>query len=127
MEFRILGSIEAEDDGRTLDLGGLRERTLLARLLLSANHVVSADRIAEDLWSGSPPAHSTATLRVYISRLRRVLGRHAGTLLTQAHGYRLNVGKDQLDAARFERLVRAADADMAARPRKSRRYPARGP
>jgi predicted ATPase/DNA-binding SARP family transcriptional activator len=114
VEFRILGSIEAEDDGRTLELGGLRERTLLTRLLLSANHVVSADRLAEDLWSGNPPPHSTATLRVYISRLRRVLGRHAGILLTQAHGYRLKVGKDQLDAARFERLVRDADADMAA-------------
>ena len=114
MEFRILGSIEAEDNGLTLDLGGLRERTLLARLLLSANQVVSADRLAEDLWSGSPPPHSTATLRVYISRLRRVLGRHADILLTQAPGYRLNVTDDQLDALRFERLIAAAEADMAA-------------
>ena len=114
MEFRILGSVEAEDNGLTLDLGGLRERTLLARLLLSANQVVSADRLAEDLWSGNPPPHSTATLRVYISRLRRVLGRHADILLTQAPGYRLNVTDDQLDALRFERLVAAAEADMAA-------------
>ena len=114
MEFRILGSVEAEDNGLPLDLGGLRERTLLARLLLSANQVVSADRLAEDLWSGNPPPHSTATLRVYISRLRRVLGRHADILLTQAPGYRLNVTDGQLDALRFERLVAAAEADMAA-------------
>jgi predicted ATPase/DNA-binding SARP family transcriptional activator len=114
VEFRILGSVEADDDGRTLDLGGLRERTLLARLLLSANRVVSADRLAEDLWSGRPPPHSMATLRVYISRLRRVLGPHAGALLTQAPGYRLNVAADELDAARFERLVLAAEADLAA-------------
>jgi predicted ATPase/DNA-binding SARP family transcriptional activator len=114
VEFRILGSVEAEDNGLTLDLGGLRERTLLARLLLSANQVVSADRLAEDLWSGNPPPHSTATLRVYISRLRRVLGRNADILLTQAPGYRLNVIDDQLDALHFERLVAAAEADMAA-------------
>jgi predicted ATPase/DNA-binding SARP family transcriptional activator len=114
VEFRILGSVEAEDNGLTLDLGGQRERTLLARLLLSANQVVSADRLAEDLWSGDPPPHSAATLRVYISRLRRVLGRHADVLLTQAPGYRLNVADDQLDAARFERLVQAAEAEMAA-------------
>ncbi len=114
MEFRILGSIEADDDGLALDLGGLRERTLLARLLLSANRVVSADRLAEDLWSGDPPPHSLATLRVYISRLRRALGPQASALLTRAPGYRLNVDDDQLDAARFDRLVRAADADMAA-------------
>jgi predicted ATPase/DNA-binding SARP family transcriptional activator/Tfp pilus assembly protein PilF len=114
VEFRILGSVEAEDNGLTLDLGGLRERTLLARLLLSANQVVSADRLAEDLWSGNPPPHSTATLRVYISRLRRVLGPHADILLTQAPGYRLNVTDGQLDALRFERMVAAAEADMAA-------------
>jgi predicted ATPase/DNA-binding SARP family transcriptional activator len=114
VEFRILGSVEADDHGRILDLGGLRERTLLARLLLSANRVVSADRLADDLWSGQPPPHSMATLRVYISRLRRVLGPHASALLTQAPGYRLNVAPDELDAARFERLVAAATADLAA-------------
>jgi predicted ATPase/DNA-binding SARP family transcriptional activator/Tfp pilus assembly protein PilF len=114
MQFRILGSIEVEDDGLRIDLGGLRERALLACLLLSANRVVSAGRLAEDLWSGSPPPHSTATLRVYIARLRRVLGAQASLLVTQAPGYRLNVEDDQLDALRFEGLVRAAEADMAA-------------
>ena len=114
MQFRILGSIEVEDNGLRIDLGGLRERALLACLLLSANRVVSAGRLAEDLWSGSPPPHSTATLRVYIARLRRVLGPQAGLLVTQAPGYRLNVEDDQLDALRFEVLVRAAEADMAA-------------
>src|SRR5215472_7783594 len=114
VEFRILGPIEAEENGLATDLGGLRERTLLARLLLSANRVVSADRLADDLWSGTLPPHSPATLRVYISRLRRVLGRHAGALVTQAPGYLLAVDGDQLDATRFERLVAAAEADMAA-------------
>src|SRR5260370_12159620 len=36
VEFRILGSVEVTDGGLVRDLGGLRERTLLARLLLSA-------------------------------------------------------------------------------------------
>jgi SARP family transcriptional regulator, regulator of embCAB operon len=114
VEFRILGPVEADDHGLALDLGGLRERTLLVRLLLSANRVVPAYRLAEDLWSGDPPPHSMATLRVYISRLRRALGPHAGVLLTQAPGYRLSLRDDQLDAARFEALVLAADADLAA-------------
>jgi predicted ATPase/DNA-binding SARP family transcriptional activator len=118
VEFRILGPVEVEDNGLKLDLGGLRERALLARLLLSANLVVSADRLADDLWSGSPPPHSMATLRVYISRLRRALGAHAGLLVTQAPGYRLNVPGAELDAVRFERLVQAAEADLGAgRPR----------
>jgi DNA-binding SARP family transcriptional activator len=114
VEFRILGAVEVGDDGRTLDLGGPRERTLLARLLLAANQAVSTDRLAEDLWSGDPPPHSLATLRVYVSRLRRALGPHGGALLTQAPGYRLDVRDGQLDAARFEWLVRAGEADLAA-------------
>jgi len=114
VEFRILGPIEAEEDGLKLDLGGLRERALLARFLLSANRVVSADRLADDLWSGNPPPHSMATLRVYISRLRRALGARAGLLVTQAPGYRLNVTGAELDAARFESLVHGAEADLAA-------------
>ena len=114
MQFRILGSVEAEDNGQTLDLGGLRERVLLARLLLSANQVVSVGRLAEDLWSGGPPPHGTATVRVYIARLRRVLGPHASLLVTQPPGYRLNVDDDQFDALRFEKLLRSAEAAMSA-------------
>jgi DNA-binding SARP family transcriptional activator len=114
MQFRILGSVEVDVNGRTLDLGGLRERALLARLLLSANRVVSAAQLADDLWSDDPPPHGLATLRVYVSRLRRVLGPQAGILVTQAPGYRLNVDDDQLDALRFERLVRAGNESMAA-------------
>jgi len=116
VEFRILGSVEVVDDGLVRDLGGLRERTLLARLLLSAGQVVSAERLAEDLWAGQPPAHWTATLRVYVSRLRRALGGGGGSaaVTTQPPGYRITLGESELDADRFARLVAAARDDLAA-------------
>ena len=114
MEFRILGSVEVADDGVTKDLGGLRERTLLARLLLSAGEVVSADRLAEDLWAGRPPPQCMATLRVYISRLRRALGPASAALLTQPPGYRMVISPGQLDASRFVGLVAAGHQDLAA-------------
>ena len=112
MEFRILGSVEVDSSGLAVDLGGLRERTLLARLLLAAGQVVSADRLADDLWAGEPPPHSMATLRVYVSRLRRALGPAAGALLTQPPGYRLQLEAGQLDASRFEHLVTAARREL---------------
>ena len=114
MEFRILGSVEVADDGVTKDLGGLRERTLLARLLLSAGQVVSADRLAEDLWAGRPPPQCLATLRVYISRLRRALGPASAALLTQPPGYRMVISPGQLDASRFAGLVAAGRQELAA-------------
>jgi predicted ATPase/DNA-binding SARP family transcriptional activator len=113
VEFRILGSVEVSDDGQVKDLGGLRERTLLARLLLSAGQVVSADRLADDLWEGDPPPHCMATLRVYISRLRRALGSGSGAVATHPPGYRLVLGEGELDAHRFDGLVAAARSDLA--------------
>jgi predicted ATPase/DNA-binding SARP family transcriptional activator len=95
-------------------LAGRVSGALLARLLLSANQVVSVSRLAEDLWSGGPPPQGVATVRVYVARLRRALGPHASLLVTQPPGYRLNVDDDQLDALRFEKLLRSAEAAMPA-------------
>ena len=50
MEFRILGPLEALDDGRQIDLGGAKQRALLAMLLLHPNEVVSQDRLIEAVW-----------------------------------------------------------------------------
>jgi predicted ATPase/DNA-binding SARP family transcriptional activator len=106
VQFRILGTVEvADDEGHTVDVGGPRERTLLARLLVSVNRMVPAEQLADDIWAGHPPQHSPATLRVYISRLRQALGPAAAALITQPPGYRLDVEAGHLDSARFERLV----------------------
>ena len=113
VEFRILGSVEVSDDGVVKDLGGLRERTLLARLLLADGQVVSADRLADDLWAGQPPPHYMATLRVYISRLRRALGSGSDAVATYPPGYRIVLADGELDAHRFASLVAGAAADMA--------------
>lgn len=110
MEFRILGPVEMGERGHAADLGGPRERALLARLLVSANHVVAAHQIADDLWSGNPPPRSLATLRVYVSRLRRALGPSASALVTRQPGYGLYIAADDLDASRFGRLASAGTA-----------------
>src|SRR5215211_4561613 len=55
MEFRLLGALEVEDDGRVLALGGSKPRTLLASLLLRANAVVGRDVLVEELWGGDQP------------------------------------------------------------------------
>jgi DNA-binding SARP family transcriptional activator len=47
MEFRILGSLEVEVDGRLLDLGGAVQRRVLAALLLNPNRVVPIERLVD--------------------------------------------------------------------------------
>jgi len=112
MEFRILGPLEVHDGAVPVAVPGAKERALLADLLVHAGRVVAADRLIEDLWGERPPGNPVNTLQGRVSALRRALGPVAARLATRPPGYRLDVDPEQVDAARFERLV--ADADRAA-------------
>jgi DNA-binding SARP family transcriptional activator len=113
MEFRILGPLEAVDDGHAVPLGGSKQRMLLALLLSTPNRPVSVDRLVDVLWSGDPPAAASNALQYHVSRLRKVLGNGA-SIVTQEPGYVIELDSDQLDILRFEHLVsEAAHADAA--------------
>jgi DNA-binding SARP family transcriptional activator len=49
MEFRVLGPIEAIEDGRRLQVASGRQLALLGLLLIHANRPISADRIIDEL------------------------------------------------------------------------------
>jgi DNA-binding SARP family transcriptional activator len=102
MEFRILGPLEVDSDGQALDLGGTKQRSLLAVLLLHANQVVSRDRLVEALWESDPPETAHKALQVHVSGLRKLLGKER--LETRPPGYLLRVADDELDLGRFGRL-----------------------
>jgi DNA-binding SARP family transcriptional activator len=50
VEFRILGPLEAWTAGRRLELGGPRQRSVLAVLLLHAGEVVPAGALIDEVW-----------------------------------------------------------------------------
>jgi DNA-binding SARP family transcriptional activator len=112
MDFRILGPIEALDEGREVALGGSRQRALLAVLLLHAGETLSSDRLIDALWGESPPAGAPKALQVQVSRLRKALG-PADMLVTRDHGYRLELDPERLDASRFERGVAEGGSELA--------------
>jgi len=105
-EFRVLGPLEVTAEGEPLALGGRQQRALLALLLLSPNEVVSRDRMIDALWGDRPPATATNALQVAVHGLRKILGHDR--VVTQGAGYRLEVGRDELDLERFESLVDGA-------------------
>ena len=112
MDFAILGPLEVRDGGVAVGLGGVRERSLLAVLLLNANELVPTDRLIDELWGEQPPKTAVKTVQVYVSRLRKVLG--ANTIVTSAPGYVLAVDKEQIDARRFERLAAQGSRALSA-------------
>ena len=116
MEFRLLGPLEVSERERLVALGGLKQRSLLAILLLHANELVSTDRLHAELWGDAAPVTAAKSIQVYVSRLRKELG--ADRLTTRAPGYVLHVDASELDLARFERLreeARRAEPTAAAR------------
>ena len=119
MDFRILGPLEVHDGQRVLSLGGTRQRAVLAVLLLHANQVVSSDRLIDELWGEEPPRAAAASLRVFVSELRKILEpgrRQRGSeqvLLTRPPGYMVRLDRSQLDLERFEQLLEAGRRALA--------------
>jgi DNA-binding SARP family transcriptional activator len=104
-EFRILGPLEVSDETGPLLLGGLKQRAVLALLLLDAGRVVSVDRLVDALWGEQPPRTAATSLQNFISALRKLLGPEV--LETKSPGYRLNVKPGELDLDRFRAAVEA--------------------
>jgi DNA-binding SARP family transcriptional activator len=111
MYFRLLGPLDVVSDrDLPLALGGVKQRSLLAVLLLEANQLVSMDRLIDQLWGAAPPPTAGKSIQVYVSRLRKALGE--GRLVTHPPGYVMRVEPAELDLACFEQL--AGEASRAA-------------
>ena len=100
----MLGRLEAYYDDVELDLGTRKQRAVLAVLLLNANHVVSTERLIDDLWGESPPSSARATLQVYVAGLRNGLSDGGASIRTRAPGYVLELDDGVLDLDRFTQL-----------------------
>ncbi|TWP53828.1 tetratricopeptide repeat protein [Lentzea tibetensis] len=109
LELNVLGPFEVMVGARAVRLGGPRQRSVLALLLLNAGQVVPVDRLVDALWAGDPPRAAESTLRGYVSHLRKSLTdcgvATPGPLITRPSGYQLEVEPDQVDADRFERAL----------------------
>jgi DNA-binding SARP family transcriptional activator/predicted negative regulator of RcsB-dependent stress response len=116
VDFRILGPLEITAGPERLDLGGPRQEIVVATLLLSANRLVTIDRLLEAMYGEDLPPTCRSQAQISISTLRRLFASH-GTddiIATHAHGYIMNVECGRLDSQRFEDLVAAGRADRDA-------------
>jgi predicted ATPase/DNA-binding SARP family transcriptional activator len=120
VEFRLLGDVEAVLDGRPLDTGHARQRTVLAALLVDVGRPVPAEQLIDRVWADRPPYRARNALSAYVSRLRGLLAGVDGVRITRGPGgYLLAADPLTVDLHLFRRLVsraRAAErpADAAA-------------
>lgn len=111
MDFRILGRLEALDDGVDVAPRRAQPRALLAMFLLHPNEPLTTDRLIEALWGETAPATADKALQGHVSVLRKALGHDR--LVTERGGYRLRVEPGELDADRFSAAVGAARSQQA--------------
>ncbi|WP_198676470.1 AfsR/SARP family transcriptional regulator [Kribbella monticola] len=104
MEFRVLGPVEAVEEGRQVVIPAVRVRTLLAVLLARAGRVVSVPEIVDGVWGESLPANPKPAVQNYIGRLRDFIG--ADLVRTRTNGYLITV--EPADLVAFRSLVAAA-------------------
>ena len=123
MDFRLLGPLEVTERGRSVALGGPKQRSVLALLLLHANETVSFDRHPGRAVGRRPPPTAAKSIQVNISRLRKDLG--ADRLMTRTPGYVLRVDPGELDLARFRDLARGVAHGLPRRRRPRARGGAR--
>lgn len=109
LDFRVLGPVELRVGGELRQLGGRRQRSLAAALVLHANELLSADKLIGCLWGEDPPASARHVLHTYVSQLRTALD-GAVALSTREPGYVLEIDDECVDAGRFESRLRAARA-----------------
>jgi len=115
VDFRILGPLEVVDKHGPVALGTIKERVVLAVLLLHANEFVSRERLIDELWGESPPPTARKAVNVYVSQLRKVLTQNGhDPIATAAGGYRIGVGADDFDVVRMRQLLATARERTAA-------------
>ncbi|MEP9365348.1 BTAD domain-containing putative transcriptional regulator [Nocardioides sp. CN2-186] len=119
MRIGVLGTTVATAPSGPVNLGGPKQRALLAVLALHRGRAVPVDTIADLIWDGTPPPGVAGTLQGYVAGLRRALEpdrttRGGGTLLvTEAPGYALRLPEEDLDTASFESVVGATHTQVA--------------
>ena len=114
LRLRVLGELAATRDGAGVDLGGRRQRAVLAALVILRDQVVSADRLADCVWGEHLPTNPSGAVQAYVSHLRRRLQPEAAArkrdavIASEAAGYVLRLPPDAVDAWCFERAVGSA-------------------
>ena len=109
----VLGPLTVRRGSGTVPVSSAMQRTVLGLLAIQPGEVAGTEEIIDTLWGSTPPRTCRELVHTYISSLRRLLAVPAAPapLRREQTGYRLRLGPDGSDAARF--------ADLAARARRA--------
>ncbi|MDQ0379143.1 AfsR/SARP family transcriptional regulator [Amycolatopsis thermophila] len=112
LRLSVLGPFRAWRGSRQLDLGPVRQRALLAALVLRPDATVSADELLDDVWGLEPPGTGRRVIPTYVFRLRKCLGSESADAVIErtSTGYRFPGAAAEVDEVSLDRLASEAAA-----------------
>lgn len=111
MEVYLLGPIFIRVDGKRYTVPGKKLGSLIAILAMAGGDLIHRDELAEELGFEQSMQRNVNALHAHVTRLRRWLDKirvPSETLISEANGYRLDIGTSNVDALRFIELTEAA-------------------
>ncbi|HEX6300194.1 MAG TPA: hypothetical protein VF148_07005 [Acidimicrobiia bacterium] len=117
LRIEMLGTLRAERDGTQAELGGPKQRAVLAMIVSEATGSIGRDRIIEGVWGEDASDENRHAFYTYLSNLRRVLG---DVIVRTGDTYSLAIEPNSIDHLLFiagvdeARRVLATDPGTAA-------------
>ena len=117
MRYEILGPLRVLGGPGGTTINARKVKMLLAVLLIRAERIVTVDRLMAEIWEGEPPRRATAAVHVYVSQLRKFLGRlddGESPVATRPGGYLLRIGPAGFDLHEFQQKMQRGRTDARA-------------
>lgn len=111
LSLHVLGPLAIGDGRVRVTLPAARTTSLLSKLLLRANEVVSADQLTRAVWGDEAPSSSRSALQTCVRRLRLLFVKYDlpdDLVECVSTGYRVNVDATSLDLLHFRSLWQEA-------------------
>ena len=113
IKIRVLGPVEVMTQNGIAQLGGPKQRALLAMLAARAGRVVTTNELIDGIWGEEPPNEVLNSIHTYVSHLRTIIDQ---PIERRGSGYLLGAETAQIDANVFEEAAETGRRDLVANP-----------
>lgn len=113
VRFNVLGPLTVTEGTRTFNIGGPKQRTVLAMLIAHAGHQVSVGSIIDAVWGDEAAANAKRIVQTYVATLRGEVG---DAIVKTGQGWRLDVPVEEIDAHAFEQIYSSSRNEIDSNP-----------
>jgi DNA-binding SARP family transcriptional activator/serine/threonine protein kinase/WD40 repeat protein len=116
VRFEVLGPLTVTESHAAVNIGGPKQRTVLAMLIAHAGDPVSVDTIIQAVWGDDAAPSARRIVQTYVATLRGAVG---DSIVKTGNGWRLEVPRHAIDGLAFEDLYQSAREIAGTNPQRA--------